>query len=78
MSTPDDRLNELIQLPETERARIAFALLDSIGGVDPDSHLTPAQFRAEMIQEAEAALKNPADSMDWEQARAMIVGSSSK
>lgn len=78
MSTPDDHLNELIQLPETERARIAFALLDSIGGLDPDSNLTPAQFRAEMLQEAEAALNRPEDSMDWEQARAVIVGSASK
>ena len=78
MSTPDERLIELIRLPEAERARIAFALLDSIGGVDPDSHLTPEQFRAEMIREAEAALESPEASMDWEQARALIVGSSPK
>lgn len=77
-SASDERIGELIRLPEAERARIAFLLLDSIGGSDPDAHLTPEEFRAEMIREAEAVSKTPDDSMAWEEALKLIVGTHRK
>lgn len=76
MATAEDRLDELMRLSEAERTRIAVALLDSLGGLDPYAEFSPEQFRTEMARRAEDALEGPSDEMDWEAARARILQSS--
>lgn len=78
MSTAEDQLSELMRLSEPERTRIALALLDSLGGIDPYEETSPEDFRAEMIRRAEEAYESPTDGMDWETARSQIVGSTKK
>ena len=78
MLVVDEKLSELIRLPETERTRIALALLASLNGADPYSHLSAAEFRRVMAEEGEKAYLGPEDSMDWAEARALIEGSADK
>ncbi len=67
-----NQLGNLILLPEEERARLAFALLDSIEGLDPHAGMSPEEFRQEMHRRADEAYQSPGDSLDWSEAEALI------
>ena len=72
MTAPVDRLGELIRLPEEERARLAFALLDSLSGADPHGEMSPEAFRQEILRRAEEAYQGPEDSLEWSEVEAQI------
>lgn len=72
MRSVEEQLAELKRLPEADRTRLALALLDSVGGVDPHEGMTPAEIRAELLAEAEVAGTGPADSLSWDEARSLI------
>ena len=72
MHSIEETLAELRRLPEADRTRLAFALLDSVSGPDPDAGLSDDQLRAEIFREADVAVGSPPDSMSWEEAVASI------
>lgn len=72
MQSIEETLAELKRLPEAERTRLAFALLDTVGGVDPHEGLSDDEVRSEVLAEAELALASPSDSLSWQEARALI------
>ena len=72
MATAQDMLGQLLNLPEDKRTELALALLDSVEALDPHEKLASDEFREEIRQRAEAALRTPETGTDWATLRSNI------